>query len=74
MKARFGTADFWRFRIGIGRPDHPDISSWVLSDFGRDEAIALDLVFEAASVALIAALLRGPERLLPEWNKKRITD
>lgn len=74
MKARFGTADFWRLRLGIGRPDHPDVASWVLSDFTRDEAIALDLVLQAVSRALALALVRGPESLLPEWNKKRITD
>ncbi len=74
MKARFGTADFWRLRLGIGRPDHPDVAAWVLSDFTRDEAIALGLVLEAAAAALVSALLRGPEAVLPEWNKKRITE
>ncbi len=74
MKARFGTADFWRLRLGIGRPDHPDVAAWVLSDFTRDEAIALGLVLEAAAAALVSALLRGPEAVLPEWSKKRITE
>lgn len=72
MKARFGTADFWRLRIGIGRPTHPDVASWVLSDFSGDEAIALGLVLSAAGKALVAALLQGPETLLPEWSKKRL--
>ena len=31
--------DYWRVRIGIGRPPHEsmDAKSWVLADFGRDE-------------------------------------
>ena len=31
--------DYWRIRIGIGRPPHEamDVKSWVLADFGRDE-------------------------------------
>ena len=31
--------DYWRVRIGIGRPSHKamDVKSWVLTDFGRDE-------------------------------------
>jgi peptidyl-tRNA hydrolase, PTH1 family len=31
--------DYWRVRIGIGRPPHEamDVKSWVLADFGRDE-------------------------------------
>jgi PTH1 family peptidyl-tRNA hydrolase len=72
MKARFGTADFWRLRIGIGRPDHGDIAGWVLSAFSAGERTLLDPVLEAAGDALIQVLLRGPEALLPEWNKKRI--
>jgi len=31
--------DYWRVRIGIGRPPHEamDVKSWVLADFGREE-------------------------------------
>jgi PTH1 family peptidyl-tRNA hydrolase len=72
MKACFGTADFWRLRIGIGRPDHPDISSWVLSDFFPHEQPVLEQVLRTSAKGLIAALLYGAEFLLPEWNKKRI--
>jgi PTH1 family peptidyl-tRNA hydrolase len=72
MKARFGTADFWRLRVGIGRPNHDDISLWVLSDFFAEEIPVLDQVLAASSAALVEALIRGPEPLLPEWNKKKI--
>lgn len=72
MKARFGTADFWRLRIGIGRPSHADIAAWVLSDFTRDEFAVLEAVFPPVAEALGRALLRGPETLLPEWNKKKL--
>ncbi|MDR2759043.1 MAG: aminoacyl-tRNA hydrolase [Spirochaetaceae bacterium] len=72
MKARFGTADFWRLRIGIGRPGHDDISGWVLSDFSPPERTVLGPVLEAAAGVLIQALVFGPQGLLPEWNKKKI--
>jgi PTH1 family peptidyl-tRNA hydrolase len=84
MKARLGTADFWRLRIGIGRPGdrepgkggnperHGDIVGWVLSDFEERELSVLERVFAAAGDALTYALLRGPQTLLPEWNKKRV--
>jgi PTH1 family peptidyl-tRNA hydrolase len=72
MKACFGTPDFWRLRIGIGRPDHDDISGWVLSDFSAAERPVLDQVLDAAAAALLRALLEGPEKLLPEWNKKKL--
>jgi PTH1 family peptidyl-tRNA hydrolase len=72
MNACFGTPGFWRFRIGIGRPDHRDISGWVLSDFTAAEEPVLDQVLTAGADALTLALFRGPEALLPEWNKKKI--
>jgi PTH1 family peptidyl-tRNA hydrolase len=72
MKARLGTADFWRLRIGIGRPSHDDVSGWVLSDFSPPEQEVLGPVLEAAAGALIQALVFGPQGLLPEWNKKKI--
>jgi PTH1 family peptidyl-tRNA hydrolase len=72
MKAQFGTADFWRLRIGIGRPNHDDISGWVLSDFCPPERAVLNPVLDAAAGVLIRALVFGPQSLLPEWNKKKI--
>ncbi|GHV76594.1 peptidyl-tRNA hydrolase [Spirochaetia bacterium] len=77
MKACFGTPDFWRLRIGIGRPEpadrrSDDVSGWVLSDFSAAERPALEQVLEAAAAALVRALVEGPETLLPEWNKKKV--
>lgn len=73
IKASLGTPDFWRLRIGIGRPDHTDIASYVLSDFTKDEIPVLDQTLSVAALALEYALLFGPEQLLPGWNKRRIT-
>jgi PTH1 family peptidyl-tRNA hydrolase len=72
LKAAFGTADFWRLRIGIGRPDHDDISGWVLSDFEPQEEPVLEQVLAASADLLVRSLLYGPDSLLPEWSKKRI--
>jgi PTH1 family peptidyl-tRNA hydrolase len=72
MKARFGTVDFWRLRLGIGRPGHDDISGWVLSDFTPPERVMLEAVLEAAGGVLIRALVFGPQSLLPEWSKKTV--
>ena len=84
MKACFGTADFWRIRIGIGRPDKRQpgeggppgsgegIVDWVLSDFDAAEAETLDRVLEAGAELLVKALESEPEGLLPERAKKKI--
>lgn len=73
LKANLGTADFWRLRIGIGRPEHSDIASYVLSDFLRDEMPVLEQVLSISAQALQFALVFGPEALLPRWNKWRLT-
>ena len=84
VKTCFGSADFWRLRIGIGRPDgripgkggNPEnsreagIAGWVLSDFTAAETEALAPVFSIGANLLVQALTAGPEHLLPEWAKK----
>jgi PTH1 family peptidyl-tRNA hydrolase len=84
MKACFGGADFWRLRIGIGRPDKRlpgeggppgsgvGIVDWVLSDFDPGEKEILDKVLETGTSLLLAALANDPETLLPFWSKRKI--
>lgn len=71
-KATLGTADFWRLRFGIGRPDHPDVAGYVLSDFTSDERITLSLVWPAVGELLAAILDKGPEGFQKEWQKKKL--
>jgi len=85
MKASFGTADFWRLRIGIGRPDSrlpgeggregsgEGIVDWVLSDFYKEEQALLEPVLDAAAELLINTFIFGPEKFLPGFSKKKIT-
>jgi PTH1 family peptidyl-tRNA hydrolase len=84
MKACLGTPDFWRIRIGIGRPDSrlpgeggppgsgEGIVDWVLSDFGAAEEEILGRVLESGLELLLLALASNPNCLLPEWAKKKI--
>jgi peptidyl-tRNA hydrolase, PTH1 family len=51
LKAGFGTPDFGRVRIGIGRPDTTDpeiVSAYVLGKWRQPEADVRDLVGRAA--------------------------
>jgi PTH1 family peptidyl-tRNA hydrolase len=80
----FGSADFWRLRIGIGRPDDripgrggsiessrtAGIADWVLSDFTAAEVAALVPVYDAGAGLLMQALAAGPECLMSQWVKK----
>jgi PTH1 family peptidyl-tRNA hydrolase len=84
MKTCFGSVDFWRLRIGIGRPDGripgrggnmessrtAGIADWVLSDFTAAEAAALIPVYNAGAGLLMQALAAQPELLLSQWTKK----
>jgi PTH1 family peptidyl-tRNA hydrolase len=46
---RLGTRDFWRFRIGIGRPAHGSVSAHVLGRFSPEEEPLLDRFFSSAA-------------------------
>ena len=69
-KAVLQTADFWRLRFGIGRPNHPDIAGYVLSNFTTDERIIFSQQFAKAS-ELFEKLIEGknPNNYLNSWKK-----
>jgi len=79
IKEELGTAEFWRLRIGIGRPSakiNPpvpgEIAQWVLSDFDPEEKSILEAVLEAGADLLMKALSLQPEDLLEQWKKREI--
>ncbi len=54
LKAGFGDPEFWRVRIGVGRPDSTDpeiVSAHVLGSFREPRAEVEALVLEAADEA-----------------------
>ncbi|MDR1868789.1 MAG: aminoacyl-tRNA hydrolase [Treponema sp.] len=84
MKKCFGSADFWRLRIGLGRPDSrlpgeggregsgEGINDWVLSDFLKNEQETLMPALDAGANLLLQTLTCEPETLLKEWAKKKV--
>jgi PTH1 family peptidyl-tRNA hydrolase len=85
MKQSFGNADFWRLRIGIGRPDSrapgeggpqgsgEGVYDWVLSDFSAQEMESLYPALDAGANLLLQTFSNEPEDFLKEWAKKKIT-
>lgn len=73
-KAVLATADFWRLRIGIGRPNHNDIAGYVLSNFSQDEQILLSQIFMPLANLLQNVLTNKPEKFLKEWSKKKLDE
>jgi PTH1 family peptidyl-tRNA hydrolase len=70
LKAHLGTADFWRLRIGVGRPSHPDIAGWVLSPFSMSERPLLQETLLECQSMLINAVLNGPVALKYVYQKE----
>jgi peptidyl-tRNA hydrolase, PTH1 family len=54
ISRELGGKDFWRVRIGVGRPDSTDpeiVASYVLSRFGEGEAEVSALISRASDAA-----------------------
>jgi peptidyl-tRNA hydrolase len=70
MEKHLGTRDFARMRFGIGRPDHPDIAGYVLSDFKKDEREILNSsIFPQAGSALTQCFDKGFETVVDACKK-----
>ena len=66
LRAGFGDADFWRVRVGVGRPDSTDpevVSSYVLGRFREPRDEVAELIGRAADEAerLVERLGSGHE-------------
>jgi PTH1 family peptidyl-tRNA hydrolase len=59
LSGSLGTGDFYRFRIGIGRPSRGDVSSYVLSRFSPEEEPLLDDFLGRAGAILEECLIEG---------------
>ena len=69
-----GTQEFTRLRIGIGRPDNPQISeddiiAYVLSDFTLKEKRAIEKIIPTANEALLCLLTEGLSPAMNRFNQ-----
>jgi PTH1 family peptidyl-tRNA hydrolase len=72
--ACLGTRDFNRLRLGISRPSHPDITSYVLSPFSEDEEAVLPTYLEEAAKLLEVCLTEGFDAVEKPYRKKRLIE
>lgn len=65
--------DYWRLRIGVGRPEHNDhddaVSNYVLGTFTPAEKASLTPILQAISNQ-VDLLINDPEQFLQDWNRK----
>jgi PTH1 family peptidyl-tRNA hydrolase len=73
IESSLGSRDFARLRFGIGRPDHPDIAGYVLSNFSDTEREILETsVFPAAARALLECIDAGFDSVLKNYAKIKV--
>ena len=69
-----GTPNFHRLRIGIGRPVHGSMSSWVLGKFPAEQDTELGVVLDKSAEALDFALKSGLQKAGNKFNKKNFLE
>ncbi len=68
--AQMGSQDFLRLRMGVGRPVHGDVASYVLSKFTSEERVILSNFLEGASGAVTTFIGSGFEKAASEYSRK----
>jgi len=63
IEKQIGTRDFYRFRIGVSRPAHGNVASYVLSKFSPEEQEWLPVLLEKSASLLEKCLGEGIGRL-----------
>jgi PTH1 family peptidyl-tRNA hydrolase len=75
--ARIGAQDFYRVRVGVGRPDttatddagkEEAIISYVLSNFTREERMIIDKTVPEVSRAVVCLLTEGIDAAMNKFN------
>ncbi|NDA81066.1 MAG: aminoacyl-tRNA hydrolase [Actinobacteria bacterium] len=65
-----GTAEYFRVRVGIGRPDTPqDTADYVLDRFAKSEKLALNDLIMRSCDAIESLILKGLEVTQQNFNK-----
>lgn len=72
--AHIGVDSFYRLRLGVGRPVHGTVSSWVLSGFHGDDGIVLGEYLDKAAKALEFFLTKGYSKAINNYNKKMLIE
>jgi peptidyl-tRNA hydrolase, PTH1 family len=66
-----GTQDYWRMRLGVGRPPIPqmDVAAWVLQNFSKEEMSQMSTFLNAAGDALECIIFEGGDKAANKFNR-----
>jgi peptidyl-tRNA hydrolase, PTH1 family len=69
-----GTQDYWRMRLGVGRPPIPqmDVAAWVLQNFAQEEMSKMSTFLDAAGDALECIIFEGGDKAANKFNRNVI--
>ncbi|MBO4317831.1 MAG: aminoacyl-tRNA hydrolase [Mailhella sp.] len=71
IESRLPGSEFYRIRIGIGRPmDRGNVVSWVLGHFGEEKPLMSEAIDKAAS-ALLLVMREGPVKAMNAVNLRK---
>lgn len=69
---RLGTQDFYRLRIGVGRPpDRDNVISWVLGRFPSAETPLVEASLKEAAEAILCFAAQGPTKAANQYNGRK---
>lgn len=74
INQHMGSPEFYRMRLGIGRPERGSVSNWVLSKFPASQDTELSIVMEKGNEALEFFLTEGFKKASNKYNKKNFLD
>lgn len=74
ISQHMASQEFYRMRIGIGRPVRGSVSNWVLSKFPAEQDIELGLVLKNGNEALDFFLAEGFKKASNTFNKKNFLE
>lgn len=69
--AELGTQDFWRLKIGVGRPKEGDVVNHVLSAFNKEEANILQEAIDRGHKATLLWLEDNKDEAMNIYNQDK---
>lgn len=70
VSKELATRDYWRLRVGVGRPSEGQVVDFLLSPLSRAESEQLDAAVAAASQAIDLVLRQGFARAMNQVNRR----
>jgi PTH1 family peptidyl-tRNA hydrolase len=72
ITSSLGTRDYKRLKLGISRPNHSDITSYVLGPFSPEQRKDLPYILEESAYLLEKSLNDGFQSMETEYRKKNL--